>query len=77
MFAYQHTIRIGACEGHATKGFRGFSRPRKTNRRRKLIPTGVNLVPLSRAYAKQELKWSPIRRVWSRLRAIYLKRQAA
>lgn len=37
---------------HPTKGWRMFARPRKTNRRRKLIPQGVLLVPHCKAYAK-------------------------
>lgn len=46
---------------HPTKGWRSFARPGKANRRRKLIPTGVGMVPKSHAYRARQLQWSPCR----------------
>lgn len=51
---------------HPTKGWRQFSRPGKTNRRRKLIRTGVLMVPNCHAYRKEALRYNPSRAAFRR-----------
>jgi hypothetical protein len=52
-------FQIGGLDAHPTKGYRGFARPRGTNTRRKLIPTGACLVPLSHEHRLMDLDWDP------------------
>lgn len=64
-------FKIGGVDAHPTKGFRGFARPRKTNTRRKLIPVGTNIVPLSRVNRLKELRWDPKLANWREALARY------
>ncbi len=69
------SFKIGGLDAHPTKGFRGFARPRKANsrQRRRLIPCGRCLVPLSHIAQVEDLRWSPVRAERRKTRAIYLK----
>lgn len=59
---------------HPTKGWRYFARPRGTNKRRKLIPQGANLVPLSRGFLDRVRQWSRDRVYAKRLQSAVFKR---
>lgn len=66
---------IGGLEAHPTKGYRGFARP-KTNRRRRLIPTGACLNKLSREARRNQLAWDPKLANWARTRERLRERHA-
>lgn len=74
---YANFITIGGVEAHARKGYRGLSRPRGTNKRRKLNMTGALAVPLSRANRLHEQAWNGARWLWGKAKRLYAEHAAA
>jgi hypothetical protein len=68
-------FKIGGFDASPTKGWRGFSRPRKANsrQRRRLIYCGATMQPLSREGRLLDLGWDPKLSNNRRTRDRYLK----